>query len=99
MSTNKTQNKTPNIMKMDELDENSIVQLLNVISTMHGSTLAEKILDYCETYDKDIRFVGEYLAESENFKHLFHIDCVNGNMIKDELYKIHLKEMENIDEW
>ena len=66
---------------------------------MYGNTLSEKILDYCETFDKDPRHIGEILSESENFKFMFHIDCTRYNIIKDDLLKQRLNSTITIDEW
>jgi len=78
---------------------NNIVELINDISQMYGDNLAEKILDYCETYDKDPKEIGDLLEESKDFKELLYRDCVKNNIIKDDDLEVFLDKTENISVW
>jgi hypothetical protein len=64
------------------------IELINKISLMHGDSLLEKILDYCETFDKDPKEIGDFLQESEAFKDILYKDCIKNNIIKDSSVKI-----------
>ena len=79
--------------------DNELVSILNKIFEMSGVSLSEKILDYCETYDQDPQEVGDLLEESKDFKKLLYRDCVENNIIKDEIFLDHLNETEIINEW
>ena len=67
---------------------NNITEIVNKISLMNGNNLLDKIMDYCETYDKDPQEIGDFLQESEDFKNLLYRDCVKNNIIKDTSVKI-----------
>ena len=62
---------------------NNIIQIVNKISEMNRNNLLDKIMDYCETYDKDPQEIGDLLQENEDFKNLLYRDCVKNNIIKD----------------
>ena len=79
--------------------DNELVNILNKIFNMTGTSLAEKILDYCETYNVDPQEIGDMLEESKDFKKLLYKDCVENNIIKDDQYFEHLHETQVIDEW
>jgi len=78
---------------------NSIVDLINKIWEMNGDSLADKILDYCETFGEDEREVGELLAQSPDFKKILYKDCLKNNIIKDDDLKAHLSRTEKIEPW
>ena len=78
---------------------NDVVDILNRISDMAGESLTEKILDYCETYDKDPKEIGDLLEESKDFKELLYRDCVKNNIIKDDDLEVFLDKTENISVW
>ena len=77
---------------METLLENKIPELLNEIYKMEGNSLIEKILDYCETFDIDVKEIGDLLEESENFKNILYRDCVLNNIIKDKEMRKHLNK-------
>jgi len=78
---------------------NNIIELINDINEMHGESLSEKILDYCETYDKDPQEIGDLLEDSQDFKDLLYRDCVKNNIIKDEDLEKFLDKTEDLDIW
>lgn len=79
--------------------DNDFLKVFNDISKMSGASLVEKILDYCETYDKDPQEVGDFLEDNKEFKKLLYDDCVNNNIIKNSKYKELLNRTEHIEEW
>lgn len=79
--------------------KNNIVEIINTIDGMSGESLADKILDYCETYGKDEREIGELLQESDDFKKLLYKDCIKHHSIKDEDYTDKLRKTEEITPW
>lgn len=79
--------------------DNDIVEVINTIWEMEGASIAEKILDYCETYDVDERELGELLTSSPDFKKLLYKDCLKHNLIKDDDFKEHQKRTEKIEAW
>ena len=76
-----------------------IINLIDIIYTMHGNSLAEKILDYCETYDKDPKEIGDLLEESEDFKELLYRDCLKHNIINDDDMEKDIDRTEEIEVW
>lgn len=78
---------------------NDVVDILNRISDMSGESLAEKILDYCETYDIDPQELGDVLEESEDFRNMLYRDCVKHNIIKDEDLEVFMEKSETITPW
>jgi len=78
---------------------NDFLEIFNKISKMSGDNLVEKILDYCETYDKNPQEVGDFLEDNKEFKKLLYDECVNNNIIKDPKYKESLNRTEHIEEW
>jgi len=78
---------------------NELVELINQIWNMEGNTIAEKILDYCETFDKDPQEVGDILEESADFKKLFYRNCVENNIIKDEKLTEQMTKTQEIHPW
>lgn len=74
--------------------DSDIVKLINKIYKMHGDSISEKIIDYCETYDEDVQEIGDMLSESEDFKQMMYRDCVKYNIIRDK----HLVEKQNTTE-
>lgn len=78
---------------------NELIDILNKIFEMSGESLSEKILDYCETYDANPQEIGDILEESKDFKKLLYRDCVENNIIKDDIYLDYLHKTEVIDEW
>jgi hypothetical protein len=74
---------------------NDIVSLINKISEMTGETILEKMLDYCESYDKEPQELGDLLQENEDFKKLLYRDCVKHNIIKDSTVQI----PEDLEKW
>ncbi len=81
------------------MESNDFLKLFNDISKMEGNSLLEKILDYCETFNKDVQEIGDILEENKEFKQLLYDDCVNNNIINDPKYKKILNRTENIEEW
>jgi len=79
--------------------QNNIIELINDISNMYGDSLSEKILDYCETNNKDPKEIGDLLEESKDFKKLLYHDCVKNNIIKDEDLETFLNKTEDISIW
>jgi len=79
--------------------ENNLIELINDISNMHGVSLSEKILDYCETYDFDVKEIGDLLEQSDDFKKLLYIDCVKNNLIQDKTLEEFLGRTEEMEEW
>jgi len=73
----------------------NIIETVNKISQMNGNNLLDKIMDYCETYDKDPQEIGDFLQASEDFKNLLYRDCVKNHIIKDSNMVIH----ESPDVW
>jgi len=78
---------------------NNFIKLFNEISSMSGENLVEKILDYCETYDKDPQEVGDFLEENKEFKKILYDDCISNNIIKNPEYKQSIERTEGIEEW
>ena len=79
--------------------DNEFLKILNEISLMSGDTLLEKILDYCETYDKDPQEIGDILEENKEFKKLLYDNCVENNIIRNPEYKKIIQRTEEIEEW
>ena len=79
--------------------DNNAINMINKIWEMSGDSLADKILDYCETYDQDEREVGEILAQSADFKKMLYKDCLKNHIIKDDDMKKHLGKTEAIEAW
>ena len=75
------------------------IELLNQIQEFEGETILDKILSYCEKYDKEIQEIGDILSENEIFKKTLWIDCVKNNTIQDEWCKNKLDNIEKFDEW
>lgn len=74
---------------------NDVIVLLNDIYEMSGDSIMDKIIDYCETHDKDPQEVGDLLAESEDFKKIMLKDCIKNNIIQSVIEK----NTEDIDIW
>ena len=78
---------------------NDFLILFNDISRMNGGSLLEKILDYCETYNRDILEIADILSDSKEFKEMFYEDCVKNNIIRNPQLKSMMERTEVIDEW
>ena len=78
---------------------NDVIDILNNISSMDGDSIVEKILDYCETHDKDPQELGDILNDSDDFKQMLYRDCVKHNIIKDEDMIEFMNKSEEITPW
>ena len=78
---------------------NDFLKILNIISSMEGNSLVEKILDYCETHDEDPQEIGDYLEDNKEFKKILYNDCINNNIIRNQEYKMILNRTEKLEEW
>ncbi len=78
---------------------NELIGTLNKIFEMSGNSLVEKILDYCETYDVDPQEMGDLLEESKDFRELLYKDCVENNIIVDEVLDKRLNVTQTIEVW
>ena len=76
------------------MNNEDAIKLINKIFEMNGSSLLEKILDYCETYDEDPQEIGEILEEIKEFKDILYRDCVKKHIIKNEEITFN-----NLEEW
>jgi len=79
--------------------DNNFLELFNKISSMSGESLVEKILDYCETYNKDPQEIGDFLEGNKEFKKILYDDCITNNIIKNPEYKQFIERTEEIEEW
>ncbi len=82
-----------------KIEGEDFLNLFNNIGKMHGNSLLEKILDYCDTYDEDVQEIGDILESNKNFKEILYDDCVNSNIIRDPKYKKIINRVEKIEEW
>jgi len=84
---------------MPEIPNNNIIELLNAISQVHGDSLLEKIVSYCDKNNLDPQEVGDILADSEQFKRKLHIDLVHNHIIRDPGFSRKENLCQDLDEW
>jgi len=85
-----------NQLKLQNMDP---IEIVNKISEYDGDTLIDKMLDYCETEDINIKELGDMLEDFEDFKRLLYKECVNVNLIKNPLLKKELHNTEDLEIW
>jgi len=81
------------------LEAISTTEILNIISQYHGTSLMEKMMDFCETEDIEPQYLGDLVAEDKAFRDLLYNDCVLSNSVKDHLMNKREKEMQELDIW
>lgn len=76
-----------------------LIELINKIYEMEGVSLSEKIIEYCDVYDRDVQEIGDILGESEDFRRVMLNDCIKNNIIKEDMLKTIIERTETISVW
>ena len=83
----------------EKYTEQEVQELINEINSYPEYSLLEKVISYCEENDIDVNDIEDILKQSEHFRTVFYIDCVEKNHIRDLGLKKKLRETIDEDEW
>ena len=81
------------------ISTDDIVEIINEIYKIPDGSLSEKILEYCHRNELNPQEMGDILYESEDFKKVLYRDCVNHNIIQDEVLDDKAKRTQKIFKW
>ena len=83
----------------EKYSEEEVQTLINDINSYPEYSLLEKVISYCEENEIDVNDIQDILKQSEHFRTVFYIDCVEKNHIRDLGLKRKLTETIDEDEW